>query len=315
MTLVSCRQHFESVKEHELRIPAHARVTSLAWSSDGHKLAFASTDGSVRVCDFGNTAKSVIEILKLVDVGKNFIVAFHPKEPNTLAVVNRKVFILNTFDGAKLFETDQELPSRPLNVAFNQSGDLLAVGTKSEEIFCYAFSDTTQLAHHWVYRCQFEANQFQFTTNDDLLLAGGPGTLRILSNSGSTVSFESRCANGPSQSLALSSQFIAVGSSDATIAMYRMDQLPELVTCISRQEWPVRHLSFSHDGQFLAAAGDDKFVDISLVPSGESVFRIAVPGPVNACKWHPSHLLLAYAPDTVDKNGRPECVIKIFGYQ
>ena len=49
--------------------------------------------------------------------------------------------------------------------------------------------------------------------------------------------------------------------------------LPEMV-CIrtfGRLEWPVRTLSFSHDGQLLASASEDTVIDISSVETGAQV--------------------------------------------
>jgi THO complex subunit 3 len=37
-----------------------------------------------------------------------------------------------------------------------------------------------------------------------------------------------------------------------------------------RLEWPVRALSFSHDGKMLASASEDLVIDIAEVESGEN---------------------------------------------
>ena len=38
--------------------------------------------------------------------------------------------------------------------------------------------------------------------------------------------------------------------------------------CVSRLEWPVRTISFSHDGRMLASASEDLVIDIAEVESG-----------------------------------------------
>ena len=40
--------------------------------------------------------------------------------------------------------------------------------------------------------------------------------------------------------------------------------------CCCRLDWPVRTLSFSHDGKMLASASEDHFIDIAEVETGNS---------------------------------------------
>jgi THO complex subunit 3 len=62
-----------------------------------------------------------------------------------------------------------------------------------------------------------------------------------------------------------------------------------------RLEKPVRALSFSHDGRFLAAGSQDHFIDISLAATGEQAHRIDTRAEINSLAWNPRYLLLAYA--------------------
>lgn len=39
--------------------------------------------------------------------------------------------------------------------------------------------------------------------------------------------------------------------------------------CLLRLDWPVRTLSFSHDGRMLASASEDHFIDIAEVETGQ----------------------------------------------
>lgn len=41
-----------------------------------------------------------------------------------------------------------------------------------------------------------------------------------------------------------------------------------LSTVCYRLDWPVRTLSFSHDGKMLASASEDHFIDIAEVETG-----------------------------------------------
>lgn len=301
------KQHFASVKERELKLPVHARISSLSWSCDGNKLAVASSDGVVRVWDLHGSAQ---EVCKLNDVGKNFAVNFHPKSCNILAVCDRRLQLYDTNACQMLTETDQDFNSRPLNVAFNLDGSLLAVGTKAEEIYCFQYSNNLTLKY--LFKCPFEANQFQFTKDDEIIIASGPGNVRIISADGQSQTSSIACANGPCLSVAHCDTLTAIGSADATITIFSATL--HATDSIARPEWPIRHLSLSHDHQFLAAAGDDRHIDVSCMPHGECIVRVLVEGAVLACRWHPTKYLLAYAPEKVDKNGRPEWIVKVFGY-
>lgn len=80
--------------------------------------------------------------------------------------------------------------------------------------------------------------------------------------------------------------------------------LPELVCTrtLTRLEWPVRTLSFSHDGKLLASASEDAFIDIADVDTGEQVHAISSSVAMNSIAWHPTQHLLAYAGDDKERD-------------
>jgi THO complex subunit 3 len=78
---------------------------------------------------------------------------------------------------------------------------------------------------------------------------------------------------------------------------------------LTRLEWPVRTISFSHDGRLIASASEDAFIDVADVETGEQVHAIASRVAMNSIAWHPSQLLLAYAGD--DKE-RDEGMFRLF---
>merc|ERR1711915_881901 len=73
------------------------------------------------------------------------------------------------------------------------------------------------------------------------------------------------------------------------------------IKTFSRLEWPVRTVSFSHDGVLLASASEDMRIDIGHVETTEKVAEIGVDSPTFTISWHPSRYLLAYACDDKDK--------------
>jgi THO complex subunit 3 len=102
----------------------------------------------------------------------------------------------------------------------------------------------------------------------------------------------------------------AVGGADALVSVWSMPELV-CVRTLTRLEWPVRTISFSHDGRLLASASEDTYIDIADAETGEQVHAIATKVAMNSIAWHPSQLLLAYAGDDKD---RDEGMFRVFGY-
>lgn len=90
-------------------------------------------------------------------------------------------------------------------------------------------------------------------------------------------------------------------SNKKTITLYRL-------------EWPVRTLSFSHDGSMLASGSEDLLIDVSHVATGERIIGIPVDTPTFTVAWHPRIHLLAFAcDDKDDSNNRDAGTVKLFG--
>ena len=71
----------------------------------------------------------------------------------------------------------------------------------------------------------------------------------------------------------------------------------------SRLEWPVRTLSFNHDGNLLASGSEDLVIDIAYVGTGEKVATVSCNAFPFAVAWHPSQNILAYVTDDKGKHG------------
>uniref|UniRef100_A0A670JZW0 Anaphase-promoting complex subunit 4-like WD40 domain-containing protein n=1 Tax=Podarcis muralis TaxID=64176 RepID=A0A670JZW0_PODMU len=83
-----------------------------------------------------------------------------------------------------------------------------------------------------------------------------------------------------------------------------------------RLDWPVRTLSFSHDGKMLASASEDHFIDIAEVETGEKLWEVQCESSTFTVAWHPKRPLLAFACD--DKDGKYDSsreagTVKLFG--
>lgn len=81
-------------------------------------------------------------------------------------------------------------------------------------------------------------------------------------------------------------------------------------------DWPVRTISFSHDGRLLASASEDLVIDVGEVETGEKVVDIPVEAATFTVAWHPSQYLLAYACDDKDAYDRKRDAgsLKVYGF-
>uniref|UniRef100_A0A7N4V5H4 Anaphase-promoting complex subunit 4-like WD40 domain-containing protein n=1 Tax=Sarcophilus harrisii TaxID=9305 RepID=A0A7N4V5H4_SARHA len=111
------------------------------------------------------------------------------------------------------------------------------------------------------------------------------------------------------------SKYFATGSTDSLVSLWDLNELV-CVRCLSRLDWPVTSLSFSHDGKMLASASEDLFIDIAEVETGERIWEIQCQSSTFSVAWHPKFPLLAFACD--DKENLPEAcretgTVKLFG--
>lgn len=99
-----------------------------------------------------------------------------------------------------------------------------------------------------------------------------------------------------------------------TVRSYFFSKTPGLNSLL-RLDWPVRTVSFSHDGKLLASASEDLLIDIADVASGEKVAEVPVSAATFTVAWHPKHYLLAYACDDKQerKGSSSSASVKLFG--
>ena len=143
----------------------------------------------------------------------------------------------------------------------------------------------------------FEVNEFRWDRSGSLFfVTTGQGTVEVLAYPSWEARHTLAAHTAGCYCLALDPRGgqLAVGSADALVSMWALDELC-CVRTMPRLEKPVRALSFSHDGRFLAAGSQDNFIDISLAGTAEQAHRIETRAEINSLAWNPRYLLLAYA--------------------
>eukprot|EP00842_Homolaphlyctis_polyrhiza_P001410 jgi/Hompol1/226/HPOL_000681-RA len=288
-----------SIEFVELR--AHSdRVHSVGWSCDGRKVASASTDKTAHVwsLDYRSLTQRNSEsvTLKGHTAGVDQL-AWCPVHAEKLATASadRSVKLWDLRSPRSAVQTIQT-KGENINITWNPNGTVVAVGDKVNEI-------------KWNY------------SGDLLYLTMGDGYVKILDYPSLKPqhSFRAHTSNAYVIDFDPSGKYFATGGADALVAIWE----PDTFTCIktiSSLVWPIRAISFSFDGTYIAAGSEDKQVEITNVESGECAHAIKVTSSLNAIAWHPSRYIGAFATDSsahghrqpVLSGQQPPCGIQVF---
>jgi THO complex subunit 3 len=68
-------------------------------------------------------------------------------------------------------------------------------------------------------------------------------------------------------------KYFATGSADTLTSLWSATELICFRT-LGRSEYPIRNLSFSFDGQLIAVASEDEYLNITHVESGDVVYVV-----------------------------------------
>lgn len=130
-----------------------------------------------------------------------------------------------------------------------------------------------------------EVNEISWNTSGDLFyLTTGQGTIKIFDYPSFKLlhTLRAHTANCYCIEIDPRGRYLAAGSADATVSLWDLESYTclrsftelryvvrgkfgsralTLLTC-HWNRWPVRTISFSYDGQFLASASEDSYIDI-----------------------------------------------------
>lgn len=164
----------------------------------------------------------------------------------------------------------------------------------------------------------FEVNEIAWNKTSDLFfLTNGQGAIHILSYPNLELQHVLRAHPGTCICIEFdpTGKYFATGSADALVSLWDAEELACL-RVFSRLDWPVRTISFSHDGKLLASASEDLIIDIGHTETGEKIADIPVDAATFTVAWHPKQYLLAFACD--DKEGsdrrRDAGNLKVWGW-
>ncbi|KZS14090.1 THO complex subunit 3 [Daphnia magna] len=309
--LEELKNHFKThtrVRE----VTAHsAKVHTVDWNCDGRRLASGSFDKTV--CLF--TVDSDRLVKEQTFSGHNDSVdqlCWHETNPDLLSTASGDKTMRVWDARIKKNIATVNTKGENINITWSPDGNSIAVGNKEDLV---TFIDARTFKIRMENQFKFEVNEIEWNKASNLFfLTSGQGCIHILDYPELTTVHVTQAhpANCICIEFDPTGRYFATGSADALVSLWDADEIACLRT-FSRLDWPVRTLSFSHDGSMLASGSEDLLIDVSHVGTGERVIAIPVDTPTFTVAWHPRSHLLAYACDDKDDGNRDAGTVKLFG--
>ncbi|EPQ07520.1 THO complex subunit 3 [Myotis brandtii] len=295
--------------------PVHsAKVHSVTWSCDGQRLASGSFDKTASI--FLLEKDRLVKENNYCGHGDSVDqLCWHPSNPDLFVTASGdktiRIWDVRTTKCITTVNTKGE----NINICWSPDGQTIAVGNKDDVV---TFIDAKTHSSKVEEQFKFEVNEISWNNDNDMFfLTDGNGCINILSYP--ELKHVQSIKAHPSNCICIkfdpTGKYFATGSADALVSLWDVDELV-CVRCFSRLCWPVRTLSFSHDGKMLASASEDHFIDIAEVETGDKLWQVKCESPTFTVAWHPKRPLLAFACD--DKDGKCDSsqeagTVKLFG--
>lgn len=278
------------------------KVHTVAWNCDGRRLASGSVDKTARIWTphRGTDVRYSVELRGHTDSVDQL--DWDPTNADRLATAScdRTVRLWDQRTGK--CTTTVQTEGENINICWSPDGKNIAVGDKNDTI---NIIDTRTFEIVSKQQYNMEVNEISWNIAGDLFyLTTGQGTIKIFDYPSFKLlhTLRAHTANCYCIEIDPRGRYLAAGSADATVSLWDL----ESYTCLrsmTELRWPVRTISFSHDGQFLASASEDSYIDISHVELGQSVKHIDCSAAMNTVAWHPYEYHLAFAGDEKASDG------------
>lgn len=308
------QEHFkknQKIREYSSHV---SKVHSVDWSCDGKRLASGSLDKTVCLFTLSNDRLSKEHTLRGHSDSVDQL-TWHPTDPEllTTASADRSVRIWES-RSSKAIAT---IPTKGenINIAWSPDGKTIATGNKEDLV---TFIDVRSHKIITEEQFKFEVNEIKWNNDSNLFfLTSGQGLVHVLSYP--ELKQEHVLPAHPANCICIefdpTGKYFGVGSADALVSLWDVNDLA-CVRTFYNLEWPVRTISFSHDGKLISSASEDLCISVAHVETGTDVAKITVTSPTFSIAWHPKRYLLAYACDDKDKydRDRDSGSVKVWGF-
>jgi len=288
-------------------------VHSIEWNSSGSRLGSASADKTAAM----HTIQGPKLVRELELIGHTDSVdqlCWNPQNANVMATVarDRTVRIWDARSGPKAIQVVNN-KCESINLAWSKDGSTLALGNANDEV---VFMSTKTYKEVSKKRFPYEINELGWNQQGDLfLLSTGTGNIVVLDypTLDEAVSpIIGHTSNIQSLEFDREGKYFATGGADALVALWHATELVCTRT-FNCTEWPIRGLSFSFDGQLLAAASESPSILLTYVETGETVHTLETPDGSFCVAWHPSQMILAFAYEDKAVHRGESGIISLFG--
>ncbi|KAG5438483.1 hypothetical protein PCANB_002587 [Pneumocystis canis] len=275
-------------------------VKTLDWNCSGSRIASGSADHTVRIW---NPDKLEVRYSTELKGHASSVdhVSWDPMHSDRLVSVGKDKTI--RFWDYREVKCILEIPTNGENitVTWSPDGRYVAAGSKDDVI---TFVDVKEKKIINSVKQPTETNEIAWSNSGDFFaLATGHGTVNLVEwpSLKHVHTIDAHTSNCFSLEFSPKGRYLAVGGSDALVSLWDLDEFV-CVRTFSKLDWPVRTLSFSYDGQYIASASEETAIDISHVETGEHIYKILA-NAANKVAWHPYKYWLAYAGDETSKKG------------
>lgn len=293
------------------------RMHTLAWNSTGSHLACGSIDKIVRIWSLHRIEKNDAATEMKGHSGSVDQLVFHPSDPNRIATasVDKTCRIWDIRSG-KCIQT-VATDGQNINVNWSPDGSCIAVGNKEDVV---SFIDTKTMKTFKKTNFSYEINEMVWNLKSDRLFftngrnSNGEIEVHTYPELKPVTRIPAHMSNCTCIAMSPSGKCFATGGTDALVCLWDEEELACLRTW-GDCDWPVRSLSFSYNGDLIAAVSEDHFVGIFHVDSADIVTKIPSElGAMNSVAWHPTKLLLAAAGESASRRTeRDEVPVRVFG--
>ncbi|ELT93565.1 hypothetical protein CAPTEDRAFT_180662 [Capitella teleta] len=307
------QKHFQAncrAREYDAHF---SKVHSVAWNCDGTRLASGSYDKTAVSFTLDRDRLSKDHTFRGHGDSVDQL-CWHPKHPDLFVTASGDKTVQIWDARSRKSAASVATKGENINICWSPDGRTIAVGNKEDLV---SFIDVKAHKVRTEEQFKFEVNEISWNKAGDLFfLTSGQGVLHILSYPDIKPVYQVNAhpANLICIEFDPTGRHFAVGGADALVSLWDLTEMVCMRT-FSRLDWPIRTLSFSHDGQVLASASEDLVIDIASVETGERITEVSVESPTFTVAWHPKSYLLAFACDDKDKydRDRDRGTIKLFG--
>ncbi|CAH2069784.1 unnamed protein product [Thlaspi arvense] len=290
------------------------KVHSVAWNSNGTKLASGSVDQTARIWNIEPHGHSKVKDLELKGHTDSVDqLCWDPKHSDLVATASGDKSV-RLWDARSGKCTQQaELSGENINITYRPDGTHVAVGNRDDELTILDVRKFNKHVHKQKFN--YEVNEIAWNMSGDLFfLTTGQGNVEVLSypDLSELDTLTAHTAGCYCIAIDPKGRYFAVGSADSLVSLWDISEMLCLRT-FTKLESPVRTISFNHSGEYIASASEDFFIDIANVETGRTVHQIPCRAAMNSVEWNPKYNLLAYAGDD-KKYHTDEGVFRIFGF-